>query len=156
MAKTLLLILVFPLLLGLWLRKRFPRVIRQIEKFIRILSFIILAMFIGFALVDNKEVFINYIKYILLLVFLHNLLALVTGFFFAKIMKLESRDVRTITIETGIQNSGLGLLIIFTFFNGLGPMALITAWWGIWHLFSGVLTALIFQRFKFTNLVGIQ
>ena len=40
-------------------------------------------------------------------------------------------------IETGIHNSGLGLILIFSFFNGLGGMALITAWWGIWHLIAG-------------------
>ena len=49
------------------------------------------------------------------------------------------RETKSITIETGIQNSGLGLLLIFTFFDGLGGMALLTAFWGIWHLISGLL-----------------
>ena len=49
--------------------------------------------------------------------------------------------MRSITIETGIQNSGLGLLLIFSFFDGLGGMALLAAFWGIWHLVSGLLLA---------------
>ena len=56
-------------------------------------------------------------------------------------MGLSQRDIRTVTIETGIQNSGLGLLLIFTFFDGLGGMAILVAFWGIWHLVSGLLLA---------------
>jgi BASS family bile acid:Na+ symporter len=54
--------------------------------------------------------------------------------------------VKTIAIETGIQNSGLGLVLIFSFFSGLGGMALITAWWGIWHLISGIILASIWKN----------
>jgi BASS family bile acid:Na+ symporter len=32
----------------------------------------------------------------------------------------------------------LGLVLIFTYFDGLGGMAIIAAWWGIWHLISGM------------------
>ncbi len=56
-------------------------------------------------------------------------------------MGLPGADVKTLTLETGIQNSGLGLLLIFTFFGGLGGMALVAAFWGIWHLVSGLLIA---------------
>jgi BASS family bile acid:Na+ symporter len=156
MAKTLVLILIIPLLLGIWFRRKFPPLTIRIEKYVRILSFLILAAFIGFALAGNMDVFSKYIHYVVYLVLLHNALALITGYLTAKITRLNSRDVKTITIETGIQNSGLGLLIIFTFFDGMGPMALITAWWGIWHLISGILSAIIFRRFKISQLVMKQ
>jgi BASS family bile acid:Na+ symporter len=67
--------------------------------------------------------------------------AFLTGFSIAKVFGLSTENIKTITIETGIQNSGLGLLLIFTFFDGLGGMALLTAFWGIWHLVSGLLLA---------------
>jgi BASS family bile acid:Na+ symporter len=153
MAKTLVLILIIPLLLGIWFRRKFPPLTIRIEKYVRILSFLILAAFIGFALAGNMDVFSKYIHYVVYLVLLHNALALITGYLTAKITRLNSRDVKTITIETGIQNSGLGLLIIFTFFDGMGPMALITAWWGIWHLISGIVSAIIFRRFKISQWV---
>ena len=156
MAKTLVLILLIPLLLGIWFRRKFPSLTIRIEKYLRILSFLILAAFIAFALADNIEVFTEYIHYIVYLVLLHNGLALLTGFLTSKIARLNSKDVKTITIETGIQNSGLGLLIIFTFFKGMGPMALITAWWGIWHLISGIAVAIILQRLKISRLVFKQ
>jgi bile acid:Na+ symporter, BASS family len=59
----------------------------------------------------------------------------------------ESLDV---SIETGIQNSGPGLLLVFTFFDGLGGMAILVVFWGIWHLVAGMLLALFWanQPFK--------
>jgi BASS family bile acid:Na+ symporter len=53
-------------------------------------------------------------------------------------MQLSRADRRAITFETGIQNSGLGLGIIFTFFSEFSGMAIIAAAWGIWHLISGL------------------
>ena len=56
------------------------------------------------------------------------------------IFKLRKNNVRTLTIETGIQNSGLALVLIFNpnLFNGLGGMAFIAALWGIWHIVAGL------------------
>jgi len=46
----------------------------------------------------------------------------------------------------GIQNSGLGLVLVFNFFDGLGGMAILVAWWGIWHIIAGLTAAFIFSR----------
>ena len=69
-------------------------------------------------------------------------MALVLGFLVARIFGLSFKNQKTLAIETGIQNSGLGLLLIFTFFNGLGGMAIMAAFWGIWHIVSGLILAL--------------
>lgn len=148
MIKTLALILVIPLILGLWFKKKFPAITGKVNQPIKILSFLILIAFIVFALADNMDVFLNYYQYIVFLVLLHNSIALLTGYLAGKTFRLERNDVKTITIETGIQNSGLGLVLIFSFFNGFGPMALIAAWWGIWHLVSGMFVAFLFKRIK--------
>ena len=47
--------------------------------------------------------------------------------------------------EVGIQNSALGLILIFNFFGGLGGMAIVTAWWGIWHIVSGLTVASLWR-----------
>jgi BASS family bile acid:Na+ symporter len=74
-----------------------------------------------------------------------------TGFYFSKFMKLSKRNQRTLSIETGIQNSGLGLLLIFSFFEGLGGMALLVAFWAIWDIFSGLVLATYWSRKKLNN-----
>jgi BASS family bile acid:Na+ symporter len=83
----------------------------------------------------------EYVFYVFWIVIGHNVLAFLTGFSWGTLFKLEKSNVRSITIETGIQNSGLGLILIFTFFDGLGGMAILAAFWGIWHLISGLLLA---------------
>ena len=89
------------------------------------------------ALLGNLENIKVYLKYVFFIVLIHNFLAFFQGYIFAKMNGLSVKDARTISIETGIQNSGLGLIIIFAFFNGLGGMALVAAWWGVWHLIAG-------------------
>jgi BASS family bile acid:Na+ symporter len=56
------------------------------------------------------------------------------------------RDRRAVAFEVGIQNSGLGLILIFTFFGGLGGMAIVAAWWGIWHVVAGLTLATVWSR----------
>ena len=76
----------------------------------------------------------------------HNILAIVLGLILAKLFSLSFKDQKTIAIETGIQNSGLGLLLIFTFFEVLGGMAIIAAFWGIWHIISGLILAFYWSK----------
>lgn len=80
------------------------------------------------------------------MVLVHNGVGLLGGFGFAKLMKLPKLDARAISIETGIQNSALALILIFNFFDGKGGMALIAAWWGIWHILSGLTLAAFWSR----------
>jgi BASS family bile acid:Na+ symporter len=144
MFNTVFLILVFPLFLGLFVGNRLPKVTERIEKPIKVISFLILLAFIVVATVDNIDVFKNYIHYVVLLVLAHNLMALSLGYFSSKLMGNNEQDSRTISIETGIQNGGLALVLIFNFFDGNGPMALIAAWWGVWDIFSGYMAASFF------------
>jgi BASS family bile acid:Na+ symporter len=107
---------------------------------------VIFAAFVVVAFVGNLEIFQKYISMIFLWVLAHNTIGLSAGYFTGKVFRLPLADVKTITIETGIQNSGLGLVLIFTYFDGLGGMAIITAWWGIWHLISGITLAFIWKN----------
>ncbi|HBS04141.1 MAG TPA: symporter, partial [Leptospiraceae bacterium] len=77
----------------------------------------------------------------------HNALAISMGYTASFLARLEEQDRRAVSIEVGIQNSGLGLTLIFTFFNGNGGMALVAAWWGIWHIVAGMSLALFWSRF---------
>ena len=146
MFKTVILILGIPLLLGLWFSKQFKKATSLIAKPLRILSFLILISIIILAFSKNTEIFKQYYHYVIYIVFIHNAIALSLGFYWGKLMKLSLQDCKTISIETGIQNSGLALVIIFTMFDGNGGMALVAAWWGIWHIISGFVIALIFSR----------
>ena len=111
-------------------------------------SLIAFAIFLIAAFAGNAKIFTANLTIIMPLVIIHNAVALTGGFLFAKLMRLELRDIKTITFETGVQNAGLGLILIFTFFNGLGGMAIVAASWGIWHLVSGGALAFWWGRKK--------
>lgn len=140
MMKTMIILLGIPLALGMLFSKYFPGVTKKILKPIKIASIVIFGAYIIAALANNFEYFIKYVHLILAIVLIHNALALTTGFSLAKLFKLSKNNVRTITIETGIQNSGLALVLIFNpnLFDGLGGMAFIAALWGIWHIIAGL------------------
>ena len=77
------------------------------------------------------------------------------GFFVGKLVKAPERDLRSLTIETGIQNSGLGLALLFNskifdpnIWTDMTGMVLIAALWGVWHIVSGLTVATIFKRRK--------
>ncbi len=142
---TIALILGIPLILGIVTHKYAPIFAEKASKILKPLSILIFAAFVVIAFAGNFNLFTKYISLIFLWVLAHNLVALSAGFFTGKIFKLPLADVKTMTIETGIQNSGLGLVLIFTYFDGLGGMAIITAWWGIWHLISGMTIASLWK-----------
>ncbi|UMB61667.1 bile acid:sodium symporter family protein [Lutibacter sp. A80] len=141
LVKLVTLILGIPLILGMWVRNRKPAWATKLSKILKPISLLIFLCFIVIAFYDNFDIFINYIHYVLLIVIAHNILALLTGFYFAKAMRLSYKNQKTLSIETGIQNSGLGLLLIFSFFHGLGGMALLVAFWAIWDIVSGLILA---------------
>lgn len=146
--KLVLLILGTPLFLGMLVNHYHPVMAKNINAILRPFSVFFFLILIVIALYDNIQVFKNYIHLVFLLVVFHNIFAFIIGFTTAKIFKLNKQDSKTIAIETGIQNSGLGLLLIFSFFNGLGGMALLAAFWGVWDIFSGILLATYWGRKK--------
>ena len=110
-------------------------------------AFFILMVVLTFG--NNLDAFMKCIKYIFLIVLVHNLLALGIGFSAGTLLRVPYKDRRTITIETGIQNSGLGLILLLNpnifpdagAWADNGGMLVITAWWGVWHIISGLTLA---------------
>jgi len=139
--KVVLMILGVPLFLGMLVRQKYETQAQKLSKILKPLSILVFIAIVIIAFSNNLEVFNTHVKYVVFIGIGHNLLAILLGYMFARTFKLSVPNQKTLAIETGIQNSGLGLLLIFTFFNGLGGMALLAAFWGIWHIISGLLLA---------------
>lgn len=145
-AITVGLMLVLPLCLGMAVNVRRPELAARLRRPLQYLSMAIFIAFVVLALAANWALFLQYAHVVAALVLLHNALALSGGFLAAHIAGLSDFDRRAITIETGIQNSGLGLILIFGFFEGLGGMAVVAAFWGMWHIISGIALAGLMSR----------
>lgn len=131
-------LLIIPTILGLLTTKHFPRSALKLKVPMQYLSILFFIGFVLIATIGNWEYFKKYYYIFFSIVIIHNLLSLLSGFTLASLFKLNEADKRAVTIEVGIQNSGLGLIIIFNEFDGLGGMAIVAAAWGIWHIIAGL------------------
>jgi BASS family bile acid:Na+ symporter len=144
--RTVAILLGVPLVLGMVFSHYFPSLTQRILKPLRFLSILIFAAIVGIAFANNFDFFLLYIHLIFFLVLIHNAIALGSGYLWARLLGLSEANCRALSIETGIQNSGLGLILIFNFFDGLGGMAIVAAWWGIWHIIAGLGVASFWRR----------
>ncbi|HDZ05616.1 hypothetical protein LCGC14_0066800 [marine sediment metagenome] len=146
MIKLVFLLLGLPLALGMYINFKEPVLALKIAEKLKIVSLVFFICLVFIALYNNRVIFMDYILYVFWIVLIHNLVAFSTGYSMGRLFNLPEDSLRSITIETGIQNSGLGLLLIFTFFDGLGGMALVAAFWGIWHIISGLILAAFWNK----------
>ncbi len=141
--KTIFILLGIPLTLGVLTSQYLPKVAGKLKKPLQWFSLVFFIIMVVLSFMGNISVFLEYFKYFFLVVLIHNLLALGIGFTTGSVFKVSKPDRRTLTIETGIQNSGLGLVLLLgtQIFSSLPPhggMLVITAWWGVWHIISGL------------------
>ncbi len=151
MFQTVFLILGIPLALGIFVNTKWPGFAQKITKPFKRFSILLFVVIVVIAFTKNFNHFLLVIKYIFLIVLVQNALAFVAGYYTAKIFRRPLVDRRTISIETGIQNSGLALVLIFNpkIFPPemeLGGMAIIAAWWGIWHILAGLTLAAVWNK----------
>lgn len=150
--KTIFILLGIPLTLGILTSQFLPKVANALKKPFQYVSIVFFIAMVVLSFAGNLEAFMKCIKYIFLVVFIHNLLALGIGFGVGTLFRVPKKDRRTMTIETGIQNSGLGLVLllgtsIFAGFPPHGGMLVITAWWGVWHIVSGLTVSTVFNLY---------
>jgi bile acid:Na+ symporter, BASS family len=141
MAGHIVVIIGLPFALGILCAEKLPALTRRIRKPARVLSFLALVAFILGAIAGNWRYFLDYVGLVLLAVALHDALAFSTGYACARLSGLADYDRRAVAMEVGIRNSGLGLVLIFSFFGGLGGMAVVAGVWGFWDIIAGLALA---------------
>lgn len=138
MVTTVFTLMVIPLIAGMYFGARYPDLKVKILPWVKRSSLLLFSGIVVSGIFNNISQIQDYLHQVFYIVMIHNGLALFAGYILAKLFTLPKGDARSISIETGIQNSGLALVLIFNFFEGMGSMALIAAWWSIWHLISAL------------------
>jgi len=146
MFEHVLLLLGLPLAAGLFVSMRWPRFAERARRPMSLFSLLAFILFVVAALGANWQYFLRYVGMVVGVVFVHNAGALGLGYGIAGLVRLPERARRAVSFECGIQNSGLGLILIFNFFAGLGGMAIVAAWWGVWHIVAGLSLAAYWSR----------
>lgn len=146
LVQSIVILLGIPLVLGMYVNHKAPRWSAKASGWMKKFSIVFFLLFVAGALAANFNYFLDYVGMVVIAVFLHNLIAILAGYFSARAFKLPEQDRRAIAIEVGIQNSGLCLILVFNFFDGLGGMAIVAAWWSVWHIISGLTLALFWSK----------
>lgn len=170
MFEQIMLLLGLPIVAGMAFAHYFPNATKRLLKPSQILSIILFMGMVAVSFtkvvtslgdnttagIDGMSIFIA-IVLAFVVVIAHNITALSTGYGGGTLFRLPRADRRSMTIEVGIQNSGLGLILLFNdkifdpvIWDNNGGMVFITAIWGVWHIISGLITASIFRRTKLT------
>ena len=158
MLEQILLLLGLPILLGLIFRHYWPNLTKLITKPAQVISILLFIAMVAASFAQNFQLFLDHI-YVFFIVLIHNACALSTGYVGGLLAKVPNADRRSLTVEIGIQNSGLGLILLFNpnifpseiWHGHYGGMLFITAWWGIWHIISGLTVAYFFRRTPLTD-----
>jgi bile acid:Na+ symporter, BASS family len=143
---SLLALLALPMSLGLLVAHHWPALTGRIRKPLGTFSLLALLAFIALGLVRERHLLNAQILPQLLIVVLHNAAGLLLGWLCALAFRVSERDARAVTIEGGMQNSGLALGIIAVQFNADLGMVIIASLWGIWHIVSGLTLAVLWRR----------
>jgi bile acid:Na+ symporter, BASS family len=143
---SVLVIVIIPVLLGMALAQRAPALVHRIQKPVRMASLLLFVLLLVVATLANREAFVAHAATAAMWCIPLNALAFACGYGFARLTGLPEQLARTIAFETGIKNTGLGLVLIFAFFDGQGGLALTSAFWGIWHGLSGLALAYWWRR----------
>ncbi len=135
-----------PFVAGLTIARVWPRFAARAHRVVGPASFLGLAAIIAAGVAGNWDIFVTYIGVVVVAVLVHDALALALGYGMGRAFRLPRASTQAMTFEVGIRNAGLGLLLVFTYFDGLGGMALAAAWWGIWDIVAGLVVAGLWRR----------
>lgn len=135
------LIVALPLVLGVLTALKWPALAEKVRRPLGSIAFAALLALVIASIAANWSVFREYTGTVLPFVLIQDTLSFVVGYAIARGVRLGERATRAITIEVGVRNTGLGLVLALAFFPHLGGMALVLACWSIWDVFAGIAVA---------------
>lgn len=140
-----LIILALPISLGMLVAWKAPVFAVRFQKPLALIGVFVMLVIIFVGFYKYRELILPTAALITPLVVIHNASALALGYLVGLLTRANTATRRAMTFEVGIQNSGLGFVILVTQLNGLGGAAFITAAWGLWHLVGGGTMVALFR-----------
>ena len=144
--KVIALVLFLPMLAGMLAAYKFPDFARLMEKKVKQAAFLFFLFAMIGAFATNRNQFIQYAAAVFIYIVLQNIISFACGYFLAGLTRLNERDRRAVAIETGIQNAGIAIVLVFTFFESNGAMLLVAAGVGAWQIASGTSLAFFWSK----------
>ena len=135
-----------PVIAGLVIRLLLPKVVKAILPILPWISTLGISGVVAAVVAPSKASIQAAGLLVFVAVVLHNILGYAVGYGFAKLFRRDNRVARTVSIEVGMQNSGLAATLAKTHFAATPEAALPGAIFSIWHNLSGALLSVIYRR----------
>ena len=140
-----LMILAPPIIIGMFMARFAPSLSAKLQKPLSAIAGLGLIAIIVGACLQYIPVFFQLGITIFALVIAHNGLAFLMGYLSGVIFGADKPSRRALTFEVGIQNSGLGIVILLTQLGGLGGAGVVAGLWGTWHIIAGLILVGLFR-----------
>ena len=148
MLMSILWVVIFPILLGLILKHFAPKVSEKAVAYLPALSSLTIATIVLIVIAANAEKLLASGLIVILVVVLHNLCGLGVGYLIGLALRLTPEKRRAISIEVGMQNSGLASSLANLHFAAYPMAAIPGAVFSVWHNISGAFVARLFVRLE--------
>lgn len=142
-------VIIIPIILGLLVNKFLPTVTQKSASVLPLISIVAITIIVSAIVANNKENIATAGLLVFVAVLLHNGFGLLLGFYAAKALKLSPQDQRAISIEVGMQNSGLGVALAAAYFTPLA--ALPSAFASAWQVITGTFLATYWAKREAQN-----
>ena len=142
-------LLALPLFAGMSVAHWKPEIAARLRRLLTPVAFLILVGLILVGAFSNRDVLFSTEHSLIPLVMGHNALAFILGGLAGFAMQLAGAKIRALTFEVGIQNAGLGLLLLLSQFGGVGGAVAVTALWGVWHITAGFVLVGMFRGYDY-------
>lgn len=148
MFVSILSVVILPIIAGIIIKRLFPRRTQQATDYLPALSSLAIIAIVTIIIAANAQKILTSGTLILIIVILHNILGLALGYAIGRLLRMPSAKRRAVSIEVGMQNSGLASSLATLHFAAY-PMATIPgAVFSVWHNISGAIVARLYARTK--------
>lgn len=139
MMISILQVVILPIALGITINATLGNIVKKFTKYLPLISILAIILIVGGVVSVNEAKIIEVGLMVAIVVIIHNLLGYGLGFVISKIMKMEISKAKAISIEVGMQNSGLSTSLAITHFGAAA--AIPGAVFSVWHNISGSIVA---------------
>jgi bile acid:Na+ symporter, BASS family len=137
-------VIIFPIVLGILIRKFMPKVVEKSITVIPLISVLAIIIIVTAVVSGNAGTLADAGLLIFTAVMLHNALGLFLGYLAALVLRLDENSRRAISIEVGMQNSGLGVALATAHFGPLAALPSVVA--AVWHNITGPILATYWSK----------
>jgi len=146
--QSILIIVILPVVAGIWINHFFGKAAKRIAVVSPFISVVFIILIVGYILAQNRDSIIENWRILVAAVFFLHVLGFGLGYALAKFMQFDEQSCRTVSIEVGMQNSGLGTALAIKHFAALPLAAVPCAVSAVTHCILGSLAAGLWRKVK--------